>query len=90
MKTDTSDFHPFMKVSLKGECGVVTEQFWEINDSGQEVTSKLYGVIRWDTNKTSDYEDWRGLWGTFITEGGKEIDKDYTFQFINDDGNLKT
>lgn len=25
------EFYPFMKVSLNGECGIVSDQFFEIN-----------------------------------------------------------
>lgn len=87
------NFYPFMKVSLNGEFGVVTDQFWEGDDTytvkreaHNGTPYKCYGLIRWDTNKGQDYEDWRGLWGTFVALGGQEIDLEYKFKFINDDG----
>ena len=83
---ERDDYYPFMKVSLNGECGVVTDQFFEVNGSPQQDSrSKFYGVIRWDTNKRLDFEDWRGLWGTFVDLGGHEIGQDYEFRFINND-----
>ena len=93
---EKDDFYPFMKVCLNGEYGVVTDQFWESDGvytvngkTYQGVASKLYGVIRWDSSKKSDFEDWRGLWGTFRDSGGQQISQDYSFQFIDDDGSLK-
>ena len=90
------DFYPFMKVSLNNGLGVVTDQLWE-GDGTYTVNSevrcgtpyKCCGLIRWDTNKREDFEDWRGLWGIFIAIGGHEIDSGYKFKFINDDGTFK-
>jgi hypothetical protein len=85
-----------MKVFLNGEYGVVTNQFFESDGTytvngaiHQGVPCKLYGIIRWDTNKELDFEDWMGQWGSFITAGGHEVDQDYRFQFINNDGTFK-
>ena len=93
---EKDEFYPTMKVFLNDEYGVVMNQFVEceriynVNETVQQaVTCKLYGLIRWDTNKRLDFEDWRGLWGTFVVQGGYEIPREYQFQFINDDGTLK-
>ena len=76
------DFTHGTKVYLNGEFGVVIKsELDELN---------FYGVIRWDSNKESDHEDWRGMFGTFMNQGGKIIDKSHQFEFINDDGTLKT
>lgn len=84
-----ADFYPFMKVSLKGEYGVVTEEYFEWPTSKQNIGSRIYGVIRWDTDKNLDFEDWRELWGTFLQAGGKEIGQEHQFMFINNDGTVK-
>ncbi|RXK61012.1 hypothetical protein ESA94_10050 [Lacibacter luteus] len=79
-----------MKVTLNGECGVVTEEFVEVKDNIQQVgRTKLYGLICWDTNKQPDFEDWRGLWWTFVAQGGTELNNNHQFKFINDDGTSK-
>lgn len=80
-----TDFYPLMKVTLDCEHGVVVEQFFTDAGTG----TNLYGVICWDTEKESDFEDWRGLWGTFVALGGREIDPSHPFQYINDDGTYK-
>jgi hypothetical protein len=69
------------KVSLNGEFGVVVKSELDKPD--------FYGLIRWDTNKESDFEDWRGQFGTFKNIGGLILDKIHQFKFIDDDGNLK-
>lgn len=74
------DFLPGMKVSVDNEYGVVLD---ERTDNGD------YGLIRWDTNKENDCEDWRGLFGTFLNIGGQIIDQSFEFKFINDDGAKK-
>ena len=96
MKTN-NDFYPKMKVSLDGEVGIVLDDFnhWDSvyyvgGEKKQGIPSKNYGVIRWDTNKENDTEDWRGVFGSFIAAGGKELNQDYEFEFINDNGVLKT
>jgi hypothetical protein len=76
---EDNNFYPNMKVFLSGEYGVVTNDFWDLNQI------KIYGVIRWDT-KEDDFEDWRGLFGSFKDMGGNEVTSDYKFKFINDDG----
>ncbi|MBW1655806.1 hypothetical protein [Flavobacterium quisquiliarum] len=70
-----------MKVTLGNENGIVV-----IDDLDEP---NFCGVIRWDTPKENDTEDWRGLFGTFIQIGGKIIRDDHPFQFIKDDGSLK-
>ena len=79
---DLNEFSYGMKVTLSGEFGVVikAEPDWP----------NQYGIIRWDTSKENDTEDWRGLFGTFSQLGGKLLDENYSFEFINDDGSLKT
>lgn len=92
----TNEFYPKMKVALDGEYGIVLDDFTEWDGiyfvdgkKKQGTPSKNYGLIRWDTEKENDVEDWRGVFGSFIASGGKEISKDYQFRFINDDGTLK-
>ncbi len=91
-----NDFYPKMKVSLDGEYGIVLDEFREWDgiyfvdgEKHQRTPSKSYGLIRWDSNKENDIEDWRGTYGTFINSGGKEISQDHQFEYINDDGTLK-
>ncbi len=77
-------FYFGMKVTLNGESGIV------IKGEGNSDWDKEPGIIRWDTNKEMDTEDWRGLFGSFKDSGGKEIDANTEFKFINDAGKLKT
>lgn len=72
------------------------QDYWELDDvhdvNGAKykgTDSKIYGLIRWDTNKELDFEDHRGMFGSFIQVGGKEVDQSYQFKFINEDGTLK-
>lgn len=74
-----NSFEYGMKVSLNNETGVLIQT----KDSNEP------GVIRWDTKNESDYEDWTGLFGSFISSGCKIIDDNHTFKFINDNGSLK-
>ena len=74
------EFIPGTKVSMANEFGVVLEKTAD-ND--------LVGLIRWDTGKENDVEDWRGLFGSFIQSGGKVVDQNYKFKFIDDKGQLK-
>ncbi|MCF6407217.1 hypothetical protein L3C95_30250 [Chitinophaga filiformis] len=66
----TTNFYPFMKVCLNEEYGVVTDQFTEVDGDSN---SRMYGVIRWGSDSNPAFEDWTGLWGTFVALGGKEI-----------------
>jgi hypothetical protein len=75
------EFMPGMKLSLGGEFGVVVVS--ELNESD------FYGIIRWDTINENDFEDWRGQFGTFIQLGGRILNENYSFRFINDDGSKK-
>ena len=68
------------KVSLENESGVVLEK----SEDWYE-----YGLIRWDTDKENDVEDWRGLFGSFLQAGGQIINQDHKFNFIEDDGEIK-
>jgi hypothetical protein len=95
-KKMATDFYPGMKVCLDGEYGVVMPDCWDwdgvyyVGRVKHQVTpSKNYGLIRWDTDKESDLQDWTGLFGSFIQTGGEEVDQNHQFQFINDDGSLK-
>jgi hypothetical protein len=74
------EFIPGTKVSLKNEFGIVLDK----SDD-----SDLVGLIRWDSEKEKDIEDWRGLFGVFLQAGGEIIDQDYSFRFIDDKGQLK-
>ena len=77
-----NEFSYGMKVAQNGEFGVVikAEPEWPT----------MYGIIRWDNSRENDTEDWRGLFGTFIKLGGEILDENYSFEFINDDGSLKS
>ncbi|WP_433829917.1 hypothetical protein [Flavobacterium anhuiense] len=76
-----NDFNFGMKVSLNNEFGVVIKvELDKLN---------FCGVIRWDTSKENDIEDWRGQFGAFVNIGGKILNDNYSFRFINDDGSLK-
>ncbi len=68
------------KVSLESECGVVLDKSEDWNE---------YGLIRWDTDKENDIEDWRGLFASFLQASGQIINQDHEFKFINDDGTKK-
>lgn len=68
------------KVSLENERGVVLDKSEDWSE---------YGLIRWDTDKENDIEDWRGLFGSFLQAGGQVINQDYEFKFINSDGTAK-
>ncbi len=90
------DFYPKMKVKLNGEHGIVLDVFNEWDGiyyvegkKQQGIPSKSYGLIRWDTNKEHDTEDWRGMYGSFIDSGGVEINQEHQFKYINQDGGLK-
>ncbi|RQO77755.1 hypothetical protein DBR40_07205 [Pedobacter sp. KBW01] len=72
------DFLPGSIVCLEGEYGVV------LGDS----EDGLFGLVRWDTDKDQDAEDWRGIWGNFLAMGGKVVE-DHEFNFIDRYGNLK-
>jgi len=78
---DINEFSYGMKVTQNGEFGVVIKAELE--------WPNMYGIIRWDNPRENDTEDWSGQFGTFIQLGGKILDKDYSFEFINDDGSLK-
>ncbi|WP_279197107.1 hypothetical protein [Chryseobacterium indoltheticum] len=73
------DFIPGFKISLENEYGVILEKQKENN----------FGIIRWDTPKEVDEEDWIGMFETFKKMGGKIIDQNHQFKYINDDGSLK-
>jgi len=68
------------KVSIANEFGVVLDKSEDWNE---------YGLIRWDTEKENDIEDWRGLFGSFLQAGGQVINQDHKFKFINNDGTTK-
>lgn len=76
-------FYFGMKVELREEQGVV------IKPIVKSEWDKEPGIIRWDTNKEIDEEDWRGLFGTFVEAGGKELRSDHKFRHIGDNGKLK-
>lgn len=76
-------FYIGMKVTLNNEYGVVIERTRDAD------WDKEPGIIRWDSNKQNDEEDWRGLYGSFVDSGGKEIDSTHQFQFINENGELR-
>lgn len=71
------EFKQGTKVFLDGEYGVI------VQIDGPST------IIRWDTPKENDYEDWFSCWGSFIEMGGKIIDEEYAFTHIKDDGTLK-
>ena len=79
---EINEFSYGMKVTQNGEFGIVikAEPDWP----------NMYGIIRWDNSRENDTEDWRGQFGAFIQIGGKILDENYSFEFINDDISLKT
>jgi len=72
------EFLPGSIVWLSGEYGLVLK----------DAPDGLYGLVRWDTEKAQDTEDWRGLWGTFVSMGGRVLEE-FEFKFIGPDGSLK-
>jgi len=72
-----------MKVSMNEEIGVV------VHRTGNSDWDNEPGIIKWDTDKKVDFEDWRGLFGSFKQAGGKEIDSKVEFEFIDTNGELK-
>ncbi|MFL9833244.1 hypothetical protein [Chryseobacterium terrae] len=73
------DFIPRFKISLENEYGIILEKQKENN----------FGIIRWDTPKEVDEENWIGMFETFKKMGGKIINQNHQFKYINDDGSLK-
>lgn len=73
------DFISGFKVFLDNEYGVILNK--ERNN--------CFGIIRWDTSKEVDEEDWIGMFWNFKQMGGKIINQNHQFQYINDDGSLK-
>ncbi|MCL1674005.1 hypothetical protein [Elizabethkingia meningoseptica] len=73
------DFLSGTKLTLNEENGVVLNE----EENGN------FGKIRWDTNKENDIEDWCGQFGSFLDAGGKILNQDFEFKYINDDGTLK-
>ena len=76
-------FHFGMKVKNGEEIGLVIKP--EVNSD----RDKEPGLIRWDTPKENNIEDWRGLFGSFTDSGGMEISRDTEFKFITEEGELK-
>lgn len=73
------DFQVGTKVFLENEYGII------VNLKIHELST----VIRWDTIDEKDFEDWSGMWESFVQIGGKIVDSSYQFKYINDDGTLK-
>jgi len=73
------DFISGSKVFLNNEYGLILNKHRNNN----------FGIIRWDSPKQADEEDWIGMFGTFKQMGGKIINQNYQFKYINDDGSLK-
>ncbi|KFE98154.1 hypothetical protein IX39_17335 [Chryseobacterium formosense] len=73
------DFISGFKVFLDNEYGVILDK--ERNNN--------FGIIRWDTLKEVDEEDWIGMFWNFKQMGGKVISQNHQFKYINDNGNLK-
>ncbi len=71
------DFFIGMKVSLDEEVGLIV-------DPPNEDTSDLIGWILWDTPSKQEFEDWRGLFGTFIQTGGKILPSSFKFQHLSE------
>lgn len=67
-------FKKGMKISLNNEFGVVVDE--------------SISRIRWDSSKESDFEDWFGMFGSFVEIGGKILEDDYVFKYIDNNGNL--
>lgn len=64
------------KVKMNDEFGLV------LIEDGKE-------IIRWDTDKELDSEDWTGQFGVFIEIGGFIIDQNQQFEYIDENGKLK-
>ena len=73
------EFLPGTKLTLNNENGVILNE----NING------IYGVIRWDTKKENDEENWCGLIGSFFDSGGKILNQNFEFKYINENGTLK-
>jgi hypothetical protein len=73
------DFQVGTKVFLDNEYGIIVNVKFHENST----------VVRWDTSLENDFEDWSGMWGSFVQIGGHIIDPNYRFKYINDDGTLK-
>ncbi|MCU7615050.1 hypothetical protein N0B16_11430 [Chryseobacterium sp. GMJ5] len=73
------DFISGTKVFLNNKCGIVIKNE---NDNN-------CGIIRWDTPKAIDEENWIGMFGIFKEAGGIIIENSHQFKYINDDGSLK-
>lgn len=73
-----------MKVTLQQEVGVV------VAGTGNSDWDKEPGIICWDTPKPNDLEDWRGLWGAFVSSGGKQLDASVELKHIDEAGKHNT
>lgn len=73
------DFILGAKVFLDNEFGLILDKKRNGN----------FGIIRWDTPKEIDEEDWIGMFCTFKEMGGEVLDDGHQFKYINDDGTLK-
>ena len=76
----SKDFKVGMKVRLDGEIGLVIV-------SPKDDNSQLVGFIQWDTPRSDDIEDWRGLWGSFGQSGGEVLPDATVFRYIKSDLN---
>lgn len=72
-----------MKVKLNNELGIVIKPEFKTEWDNEP------GLIRWDTDKDEDLEDWRGLFASFLNAGGREVSQDTSFEFITDSGHRK-
>lgn len=73
------DFILGTMVFLDNEFGIILDKKRDEN----------FGIIRWDTPKKIDEEDWIGMFCTFKEMGGEILDQGHQFKYINDDGTLK-
>jgi hypothetical protein len=73
------DFQVGTKVFLENEYGII------VNLKIHEFST----IICWDTPDEKDFEDWSGMWGSFMQMGGKVVDPSHQFKYINDNGTLK-
>ena len=74
-----TDFEPGMNVSLAGENGVILGKTKQLGPAPQE----SYGFILWDTEAKNEIEDWCGMFGSFRQAGGKILDPDFEFTYLN-------
>ncbi|GAE64735.1 hypothetical protein H3Z85_02590 [Chryseobacterium indologenes] len=83
MKDKIQDFIQNITIGSK----VILDQEYGVLTNCKEHESST--IILWDTPDEKDFEDWSGLWESFVTMGGAIAHPDFQFKYINGDGTLK-